>query len=104
VNYYYIVIYIVYIITQTQTKGERNMSQYDEELKDLKKQFPNKRALTLVELSEVMNISIGTIRRGIKIGKGIPEFKKVGSGFERQTVVFPIISVAKFLATPEKVF
>ena len=80
------------------------MSQYDEELRDLKKQFPNKRALTLKELSKTMNISIGTIRRGIKNGKGIPEFKKVGSGEQRQTVIFPLISVARFLATPEKVF
>ena len=80
------------------------MSQYDEELKDLKKQFPNKRALTLKELAETINISIGTIRRGIKNGRGIPEIKKVGSGETRQTVVFPIINVAKFLATPEKIF
>jgi len=80
------------------------MSQYDEELKELKKQFPNKRALTLKELSSTINISIGTIRRGIKNGKGIPDFKKVGSGEKRQTVVFPLISVARFLATPEKVF
>ena len=92
------------IITQTKTKGTINMSQYDEELKDLKKQFPNKRALTLKELSSTMNISIGTIRRGIKNGKGIPEFKKVGSGLKRQTVVFPLISVARFLSSPEKVF
>ena len=75
------------------------MSQYDEELRDLKKQFPNKRALTLKELSSTMNISIGTIRRGIKNGKGIP-----GSGLKRQTVVFPLISVARFLSSPEKVF
>ena len=80
------------------------MSQYDEELKDLKKQFPNKRALTLKQLAEAINISVGTIRRGIKNGKGIPEFKKVGSGSKRQTVVFPLISVARFLSTPEKIF
>jgi len=94
----------VHIITQTKPKGVITMSQYDEELKDLKKQFPNKRALTLKELSQTINISVGTIRRGIKNGKGIPEFKKVGSGQTRQTVVFPIINVARFLATPEKIF
>lgn len=80
------------------------MSQYEEELRELKKQFPNKRALTLKQCSEAINISVGTIRRGIKNGKGIPEFKKVGSGDKRQTVVFPLISVARFLSTPEKIY
>ncbi|CAA6802543.1 MAG: Unknown protein [uncultured Sulfurovum sp.] len=80
------------------------MDAYQEELKELKQQFPNKRALTLKELSQAISISIGSIRRGIKNGKGIPPFKKVGSGVSRQTVIFPITDVARFLTSTEKVY
>lgn len=79
------------------------MNAYDAELKELKQQFPNKRALTLKELAQAINISIGTIRRGIRNGKGIPAFRKVGSGEKRQTVIFPIMDVARFLTQTEKV-
>jgi len=79
------------------------MNHYQEELKALLDKY-SKRTLTISELAIELGQSIHTIRRGIKNGKGIPPFRKVGGGETRQTVVFPITDVARFLTQTEKVF
>jgi len=79
------------------------MTNYEQLTKDLKKQY-KKTALTIQEVAHEMGLSVNSIRLGIKAGKGIPPYKKVGSGSERQRVIFPIIDVAKFLSDTEKVY
>jgi len=79
------------------------MTNYEEFRQDLKKQY-KKTALTIQEVASELGLSVNSIRLGIKAGKGIPNYKKVGGGVKRQRVVFPIIDVAKFLADTEKVY
>ena len=80
------------------------MNKYEEALKELKKQFPNKLLLSLTETAKVLTVSVGTLRRGIKLNRGIPSYKKIGSGEQRQTVAFPITEVARYIVNTEQVF
>ena len=79
------------------------MSTYERILQDLKKQY-GKSALNLKELAKELGVSVNTVRLGIRQGKGMPKYKKIGGGKERQTVVFPLLEVAKFLANTEEVY
>ena len=79
------------------------MNNYDQLVKDLKKQY-GKSALNLKELASELGVSINTIRLGIRKGRGIPKYRKVGAGQQRQTVMFPILEVARFLANTEEVY
>lgn len=79
------------------------MSNYEQFATDLKKKY-KKTALTTKEVANELGLSVNTIRFGMKAGKGIPKYKKVGGGVSRQRVIFPIIDVAKFLANTEEVY
>jgi len=79
------------------------MNNYDQLVKDLKNKY-GKSALTLKELASELGVSINTIRLGIRGGRGIPKYRKIGGGQERQTVIFPIVEVARFLANTEEVY
>lgn len=79
------------------------MTNYEVFVKDLKKQY-KKTALNIQELADELGVSVNTVRLGIKQGKGMPRYKKIGGGKERQRVIFPIIEVAKFLANTEEVY
>jgi len=80
------------------------MNKYEEQLKELKKQFPNRLLLSLKETAKVLTVSVPTLRRGIKIGRGIPSYKKIGSGEQRQTVAFALIEIARFIVDNEKIY
>jgi len=79
------------------------MSNFEQIVKDLKNQY-KKSTLNISEVAHELGQSVGTIRRGIKNGKGIPKYRKVGGGVARQSVVFPILDVAKFLSNTEEVY
>ena len=79
------------------------MTNYELILKDLKKQY-KKTALSIKEVAQELGVSINTIRLGIKNGKGIPKYRKVGGGKMRHRVIFPIVEVARFLANTEEVY
>ncbi len=79
------------------------MSNYEQLVKDLKKTY-GKSTINLSELANELGQSIATIRRGIKNGKGIPKYRRVGGGVTRQAVVFPILEVARFLSQTEEVY
>jgi len=79
------------------------MNDYEQFVRDLKQTY-KKSTLTISELANELGQSIATIRRGIKNGKGVPKYRRVGGGVTRQAVVFPIINVAKFLSQTEEVY
>lgn len=79
------------------------MSNYEQTLKDLKKQY-GKSALNLKELASELGVSVNTVRLGIRQGKGMPKYKKIGGGTTRQTVVFPLLEVARFLTNTEEIY
>ncbi len=79
------------------------MSNYEQLVKDLKQTY-GKSTINLSELANELGQSIATVRRGVKNGKGIPKYRRVGGGVTRQAVVFPILDVARFLSQTEEVY
>jgi len=76
---------------------------YNEVLSNLRSKY-KKQALTPQETATELSISSASLRRGVREGKNIPEYRNVGTGEIRRKIVFPIHSVAKFLANTEQVF
>ncbi len=70
-------------------------------LKDLKEKY-QKQALTTKEVSKELGINEGTFRNCIREGKNVPEFRLIGVGERNKRAIFPIHSVAKFLANTEQ--
>ena len=52
--------------------------------------------LSRKELALELNISLSTLDRLLKIGMGLPEYKRIGSG-KRARIIFPVGKVAEFL-------
>ena len=52
--------------------------------------------LSRKELAVELNISLSTLDRLLKIGMGLPGYKRIGSG-KRARIIFPVAEVAKFM-------
>ncbi len=76
---------------------------FNDILKDLKKKY-QKQTLTISETAKECGVSSTTFRQGLKLGIGIPQFKRLGMGTIRRKVVFPIHEVAKFLSDTQQVY
>lgn len=55
-----------------------------------------KAGLTRNKLADELTCSLSTIDRLLKIGRGLPNYKRIGMG-KRARIIFPIAEVASFL-------
>ena len=57
----------------------------------------NSSVLNRKQVAEALNISLSQVDKLLRIGIGLPKYKRLGK--KRGRIIFPITSVAKFLAT-----
>ncbi len=76
---------------------------FNDIITDLRKKY-KKQTLTVIETAKEIGISSTSLRQGITVGIGVPQFKKVGMDEKRRKVVFPIHEVAKFLANTQQIY
>lgn len=63
---------------------------------ELKERY-GKATLSKAELAHEMGVSYSTIDNYIRLGYGLPEYKKIGKS-RNGKILFPIISVSEFLS------
>lgn len=78
-------------------------NKYDDELKELKEMFPKRGALTIFEVANFLNVSVTTIRKGLKENSNVPSFRAIGTGKEKKMIRFPLVEVAKYIANTKNV-
>lgn len=70
-------------------------------INELKNQFDGKLVLNRAETAHAIGISLSQLDKLLKIGIGLPEYKRIGKSMKAR-IIFPIASIAKFLASTTK--
>lgn len=68
---------------------------------ELKTQFQGKLVLNRAEAACAIGISLSQLDKLLKLGIGLPEHKRIGKSMKAR-IIFPIASIAKFLASTTK--
>ena len=56
-----------------------------------------------LELSKILNVSVSYINKCIMLGKGIPNYKKLGTS-KSSKIIFNLVDVSTFLSDTTKVY